>query len=297
VFAGLDARSALPGLDETVPRWRPDVIVRDPAEFASYVTAERHGIAHVSVAIAAAALEGFMLPRVDDLLRDLGAERGADGVLEAPVLTVVPPALDGPRLGSGPVTRLRYEAPPATGADPLPRWGDPDAPLVYASYGTVTGTLGPYAAVYPGTVAALADQPVRLLLTLGEGGDPPALGPLPPNVRVERFRPQAAVMPAAAAVLGHGGFGTTMTALAHGVPLVVLPLFSFDQYANADAVEAAGAGVARRGGIADLARLAGAVDTVLSDASFTDGARRVAVAIAGLPPVAEGVAVLERLGG
>ena len=296
VFAGLDARSALPGVDQAVQRWQPDAIVRDPAEFASYVAAERHGVAHVSVAIAAAALEGFMLPCVDDRLRDLGAERGAGGVLDAPVLTVVPPVLDGPRHGGGPVTRLRYEAPPAAVADPLPTWGDPDAPLVYASYGTVTGNLGPFDAVYPGTVAALADQPVRLLLTLGEAGDPAALGPLPRNVRVERFRPQAAVMPAASVVVGHGGFGTTMTALAHGVPLVVVPLFSFDQFANADAVEAAGAGVALRGGLADLDGVAGAVDAVLSDASFTDGARQVAEAIAGLPPVTEGVAVLERLG-
>ena len=51
-------------------------------------------------------------------------------------------------------------------------------------------------------------------------------------------------MPHAAAVVGHGGHGTTLGALAHGVPQVVVPLFSIDQWANAAAVERAGAGVA-----------------------------------------------------
>ncbi|WP_447007584.1 glycosyltransferase [Saccharothrix isguenensis] len=62
-----------------------------------------------------------------------------------------------------------------------------------------------------------------------------------PGVRVERFRPQQDVMPHADAVIGHGGFGTTMTALAGGVPRVVVPLFALDQFHNARAVERAGA--------------------------------------------------------
>ena len=47
----------------------------------------------------------------------------------------------------------------------------------------------------------------------------------------------------AAAMLGHGGFGTTMGALAAGVPQVVAPLFSFDQVVNGDHVAAVGAGL------------------------------------------------------
>ena len=43
------------------------------------------------------------------------------------------------------------------------------------------------------------------------------------------------------AVVTHGGSGTTLGALAHGLPLLVVPQGA-DQYANADAVVAAGAG-------------------------------------------------------
>ena len=194
---------------------------------------------------------------------------------------------------------MRYDTPPAGDADPLPDWGDPDAPLVYVSYGTVTATVGPFAAVYPATVAALADRPVRVLLTTGDGADVAALGPLPDNVRVERFRPQQAVMPLAAAAIGHGGFGTTMTALVHAVPLVVLPLFAFDQFVNADAVAAAGAGLAVAGEVDGVGRLADAVDAVLADDAYSAGARRIAEEIASQPPVGSAVTVwlLERLGG
>jgi hypothetical protein len=49
VFASLDANAALPRLGDTVARWCPDVVVRDPAEFASWVVAESRGIPQVRV--------------------------------------------------------------------------------------------------------------------------------------------------------------------------------------------------------------------------------------------------------
>ena len=42
----------------------------------------------------------------------------------------------------------------------------------------------------------------------------------------------------ASVAVGHGGFGTTQAALEAAVPQAVLPLFSFDQFANADRVAA-----------------------------------------------------------
>ena len=44
-------------------------------------------------------------------------------------------------------------------------------------------------------------------------------------------------------MIGHGGFGTTMAALAAGVPQVVVPLFAIDQFVNAEQVAAVHAGV------------------------------------------------------
>ena len=131
-----------------------------------------------------------------------------------------------------------------------------------------------------------------------------ALGPLPENVRAEGWVPQDAVLAHAAAVVGHGGYGTTLGALAHGVPLVQLPLFSSDQWHNAERVAALGAGIALTGaprgaveppGPDVLAALPGAVRALLADASYRRAARAIAAAIAALPPAGQAAGVLTGL--
>ena len=82
-------------------------------------------------------------------------------------------------------------------------------------------------------------------MTIGRHVDPDALGPLPANVRVERWVDQGEVMPHAAAMVGHGGSGGTLAALAAGVPIAFLPQF-VDGPANAARVDGAGRGDHRR---------------------------------------------------
>ncbi len=124
----------------------------------------------------------------------------------------------------------------------LPAWGDPAQPLVYVTFGSVTGSLPPFAGVFREALDALADLPARVLMTVGRRVEPASLGPLPANAHVEQWLPQAAVLAQASAVLGHGGFGTTLGALAAGVPQVVAPIFTSDQVVNGTHVAAAGAG-------------------------------------------------------
>ena len=85
----------------------------------------------------------------------------------------------------------------------------------------------------PASLDGNGGLPVRVLLTTGQAGDPEGLRPWPANAHVEQWWPQADVMPLAAAMVGHGGFGTTMSAIAAGVPEVVVPLFAGDQFINA----------------------------------------------------------------
>ena len=164
---------------------------------------------------------------------------------------------------------LRGEA----GALP-PSWGDPQLPLVYVTFGSVTGSLEPFAPIYAATLEALADAPLRVLMTTGSAGDPASLEPWPANAHVERWWPQAEVMAHAAAVVGHGGFGTTMMALAAGVPQVVVPLFAFDQTVNAERVAAVGAGIHLGGGPRAAAELPAAVTAALSDPAYRVARRR-----------------------
>ena len=86
-------------------------------------------------------------------------------------------------------------------------------------------------------VMALTSLPVRVLVTLGPALDPSGFFKAPDNVRLEKFVPHRAVLPHAAAVVSQFGLGTVMKALAHGVPLVCIPLVG-DQPENAARVQA-----------------------------------------------------------
>jgi MGT family glycosyltransferase len=86
----------------------------------------------------------------------------------------------------------------------------------------------------------LADEPVRVLITLGDA-DPADL-PQAANVRYERFVPHRPVLERAAAVVCHGGMGITQKAILAGVPLVTVP-FGRDQPEVARRVAECGAGV------------------------------------------------------
>ena len=106
--------------------------------------------------------------------------------------------------------------------------------------------------------------------------------------------PQDEVLHRAAAVVTHGGHGSTLGALAHGVPLVVLPLFALDQWFNAEAVARTGAGVALDGerhtrlpialpGDETLAGLRPAVEHILNDPGPRAAAQRIAAEMRALP--------------
>jgi UDP:flavonoid glycosyltransferase YjiC (YdhE family) len=300
-FARLDTAAALPGLRAIVEEWRPDVIVRECWEFASTLVAEQRGIPVVRVALGLAATEeltiGLVASALDDARAGLGLppDPAGERLRETPYFTMIPEALEDPAV-PGPRSVHRFRHAVADDAPPLDDWwpGNDD-PLVYLTFGSVTAGahLPYYPALYRAAIEALAPLPVRVLLTIGDRRDPAELGPLPANVHIEEWVAQDAVAPHAAAIVGHGGHGTTLGALAHGVPLVVVPLFSTDQWANAAAVERAGAGLAldaeRRAvlgvpGPETMDALGPAVRRVLAEPSHRGEAQRIAAAMRALPP-------------
>ena len=83
-------------------------------------------------------------------------------------------------------------------------------------------------------LTALAEVDATVFTTIGRNNDPTELGPLPANVIVERYVPQADVLPFCDVAVGHGGSGSTLGALAHGLPMLLLP-HGADQFENARA--------------------------------------------------------------
>ena len=301
VFGRIDTRCALPGVEAVVKEWRPDLILRESYEFASYIVARAADIPHVQIGTGLRSLGAFALGVLEESLVSLGAEPGLQGLVSAPMLTMVPESLEDPEYPSPePVRRFR-EGGQDHGSDPagsgLPDWwaGSRD-PLCYVTFGSVTAGMGFFPAFYDQVIEALADVPVRVLLTLGDAGEPRALAALPSNVHVEKWWPQREVMPHATVMVGHGGFGTTLLGLASGVPSVVIPLFA-DQPENARRVAAVGAGIALEGGRAAVGQLSPAVQRVLKDPTYRAGAHRIAGEIRSLPPVEESVPFLEEIAG
>lgn len=88
-------------------------------------------------------------------------------------------------------------------------------------------------------IRALADEPFHVIATLPSDD---VLGPLPANVRADRFIPHNRVLPDASCVVCHGGLGITQRALAAGIPVVAIP-FGYDRFDVARRVEVCGAGV------------------------------------------------------
>ena len=210
----------------------------------------------------------------------------------APYLTRFPAALDPPAFAD---TRRFAEAVTAS-PDPLPDWwSGSDAPLVYVTFGSIAGRLPIGVGAYGAALGAVEGLDVRVLLTVGRATDEQAIGPIPANVHVEAWVPQHAVLATAAVVVCHGGSGTTFGALAAGVPLVMVPMWA-DQPANARAVAEAGAGVVVAPGEGseetmrapvpgDAPRIRAAIESVLSEVSYRDAARRIAADMRSVPTI------------
>jgi UDP:flavonoid glycosyltransferase YjiC (YdhE family) len=311
LFGRLDAQAASPAMTKIIDDWQPDLVVREPCEFASMVAAERADISAVQVAIMTAHFGPASLDVLHGSLAELSTmaglrgDRGAELLLRADTLTSVPAGFDSGELILGEQIpqqrrsdhRRMWRFRTAVPVEPrLPAaWGNPGEPLIYISYGSVTACQSKFAPLYRATLDALAYQSVRVLMTTGYGLDPADLEPIPPNSHVEQWWPQEWVMGEAAGIVGHGGFGTTMTALTGGVPQVVLPLFALDQAIHARKVADVNAGIELSGGIQAVAELPDALRRLLDDPAYADGARTIAARIAALPEVADSPELLEQL--
>jgi hypothetical protein len=289
LFGRLATAAMLPAMERVLTAWQPDIVLRDPCEYASAVIANPLDVATVQVAIGLAAVEWGSIDVAAPAL-----ERHRSGLAEelrrSPYVSRFPVSLDASPFPD--TRRFRELARRARGSLP-DWWNGSQGPLVYVSFGTVLGHMSMAAEVYRTALQAVAEIDARVLLTVGRRFDASVLGDIPGNVHVEPWVDQADVLDAAEAVVCHGGSGTTLGALAAGVPVVIIPLFA-DQFANGATVTAAGAGIMvhagqdgdgrpRALGQDDTPRIAEAIETVRTAASYREQARRIAVEIASAP--------------
>ena len=293
------ARDRVPDVVELCERWRPDLLVRDETDLGALVGAELLGIPHATVLVTAA--ESFVVPGVvAEPLGEIRAEHGLppDPTLAAPsrylVLAPFPPSFRDPRSPLPPAAHSFRPCaldPPDDEEPPwLARLGD--APLVYVTLGTVfnleSGDL------FARVLAGLAALPVNVVVTIGNELDPEELGLLPEHIHVERFIPQTTVLPHCSAVVSHGGSGTVIGALAHGLPQVVIPMGA-DQPFNARRCDELGVAEVLDPIAAGPESVRASVARVLSEPRYRAAAERMAREIAAQPGPAHTVTLLERV--
>jgi MGT family glycosyltransferase len=141
------------------------------------------------------------------------------------------PELDTPS-GAG---NVRYSGPAVTGS---PRAGDESGVLVSLSTYNFPGQTP----AMQNILDALATIDTHIIVTTGPAIDAAELR-VPANAEVHRYVPHAELLPHVSLVVGHGGHATTMLALAHDVPVAVMPMHPMlDQPMVGQALETAGAG-------------------------------------------------------
>jgi len=300
VFVNIRATHALPDLLTTCEAWRPELLVREMTELAGCVAAERIGIPHAAVQVGAwrPELHALIGPALDSL-------RGRVGLRSDPkrtmpfrylLLTQVPPRFIDPvqplPATAHPMRYLPFDA--GSGAqEQVQGWIETleARPTVYATLGTVNNrTPGLAAAI----LAALRDEPINLILTIGPNADPEEFGEQPPHVRVEQYVPQSLLLSSCDLVVCHGGFGTVLTALDAGLPLVIIPTAA-DQPDNAR--RCADLGVAEVIGPEQRTpeAIQAAVRAVLSEPRYRRSAERLRAQMRAAPDLPNTVGLLEQL--
>ena len=140
---------------------------------------------------------------------------------------------------------------------------------------------------------ALGRLDVHVVATTGGIVDPTELR-VPANAIALNYAAHDPIMQRAALIVTHGGHGTAMRSLRHGVPMVVIPGLAGDQPFVAAAVQEWGTGRALPGD-ADAEAMAEAALDVLSTPSYRGNARRRAEKLAAVDGAANAASEVESL--
>jgi UDP:flavonoid glycosyltransferase YjiC (YdhE family) len=292
-FSRIDAPAKLEELRAAAGAWKPDLLVHDPCDLAGPIVAAElripsanHSFGRV---IPLAVLERAEVETAP-LWRAAGLEPDPfAGEFRGLYLDICPPSFQTGTFPAGArVQPLRPVFEPDPG-DTLPDSVEtlPERPTVYVTLGTVHNDLR----VFRVLLAAIDGLECNAIVTIGRENDPSALEPLPENVVVERYIPQALLLPRCDAVVSHGGSGSLLATLAAGLPMLLVPQGA-DQFENAAHAAQIGAAKVLLPNELTEDAVRAAVAGLLEDQSYRESAARVAAEIAAMPPPEELVPVL-----
>jgi UDP:flavonoid glycosyltransferase YjiC (YdhE family) len=300
LFGAVSAPTMLDDLTPLLDHWQPDVVVHDAADFAAPILAAMAGVPNVTHGfgsvtpiqrVTAAAAETAPLWRAHGL-----EPRPFGGLYDHLYLDIYPPSMQTDDFLY--IERIQLLNPVSLTADASDERRSAmttvsgDAPrVVYLTFGTVFNINPTFAAA----VEALARfKDAEIFVTVGPAGDVDAFGPQRDHVHIQRYVPQAELLPRCSAVVSHAGSGTLLGSLALGIPQVCLPQAA-DQFHNAEACADAGAGIALIGAEATTDAIETALRRVLTDKDFRRHAQDIGAEIEAMPPANHAAAVIEEL--
>jgi UDP:flavonoid glycosyltransferase YjiC (YdhE family) len=195
--------------------------------------------------------------------------------------------LDPASSGSRPAN-LRYTGPVVSGVP-----AQPTQPTVLVSLSTVN--FPGQARAMQNILDALGTLDVRGIATVG-----PSIGAenltVPPNVELRGFVPHSELLSSVSMVIGHGGHATTMAALVHDLPVLVMPMHPMlDQKMVGQSLVDAGAGRLLPK-TAKPTVIAAVVEELLGEGPHRAAAARLGAAIRVAPGVPAGADLVESVG-
>jgi UDP:flavonoid glycosyltransferase YjiC (YdhE family) len=290
-FATLDAPAKLDDLLSEATAWQPDLIVHETADLAAPPVAAALGVPSAQHSFGRL-LPHACLERAAPLTALLWERLGLEpdplsGEYRGPYIDICPSSFQDASPPDG--TRVLHLRPATRGAGD-PAWRERlagERPVVYVTLGTVFNDADRFSTI----LTALGDVDATVLATIGRNNDPAEFGQLPANVIVERYVPQADVLPFCDVAVGHAGSGSTLGALAHGLPMLLLP-HAADQFENAQACAVLGAATVLMPNELTPEAVVLAVSALLEDSGARAAAERIAQEIAAMPSARQVVADL-----
>ena len=236
------ARSGLPGLGTLMDEWRPDLVVSERAESAGPLAAAVRGIPWVKYHWSVSRLDEYAHAAAQEFAPEIGRTGLGGHPVPAAVLDPWPASLRLPHARG----HLAVRHTPSQGDAEVPGWARTRSTArvrVCVTAGTLLprhdpgGVPEPMMSVLEGLAGLGVDMAVAVDDDLAAGWPP-----LPAAVRHAGRLPLAEVLRTCDLVVHHGGQGTSLTALAAGIPQLIVPGMD-DQFDNAEALARAGAAI------------------------------------------------------
>jgi UDP:flavonoid glycosyltransferase YjiC (YdhE family) len=300
-FGNVIASSMLPDLEDAISKWKPDLVVSETGAVAAPLAARKFGVRQITHAFGlpmpASTLHattneiaplwqaaGWEVPEFAGLY-DFGAVEISVPSLQAacpnPVLTKKAWLQQPSSITAGPNDQLPED---------LQKFlkSREKQPVIYVTFGTIFNKNASFTAA----LNAAAKIDATFVATTGSHSSSFPRESLSRNVWLGDYVPQSLLLSLCSVVASHAGSGTLTGAMSHGLPQLCLPQGA-DQFRNADALAACGAGSSLEGDDVSESSIANAIQRLLDESSFRGNAEKLQKEIAAMPTPDEVMAELE----